>query len=169
MNKRTIASWATAMIFSISPVIAGSPLTPSEKATLIGVASIASPLLLASALITGVKGSMKQDPSPGNADESTSLKAKPLPPMRVVEKINHQGDGDEVVLTPLDERFGGERTVLRFPAMNGSPANSMDAGDVVTFIPAGEANGWWAKSEAGNNLAYVPTASTAKLSGTKVL
>lgn len=169
MNKRTIGSLATAMIFAVSPVIAGAPLTPSEKATLIGVVSIASPLLLTSALVTEVERSMKHDPSPGNAGESTSVKAKPLPPMRVAEKISHQGDGDEVVLKPLDARFGGERTVLRFPAMNGSPADSMDAGDVVTFTPAGEANGWWVKSEAGANLAYIPTASTSKLSGTKAL
>src|SRR5438132_513464 len=99
----------------------------------------------------------------------TLVTARRLPPMRITEKRKLKGDGDEVVLVPLNARFAGDKTVLRFPAMKDSPARSFNFGEVVTLVPAGDANGWWVRADGGKNLAYVPTSSTAQLTNSKAL
>lgn len=169
MNKCAIASLAAIMIVATSPATGGEAKTPSDKAGRIVVISIALPFVLGSAAVFVVNDSLKGDSSSGDPDKGGQVKAEPLPPMRVAAKKKIQAGGDEITLVHVDGFVGGEPTILRFPAVHGSPANLMSAGDVVTFTPAGEANGWWVKSEDGNNLAYVPTSSTAKLSGSKAL
>lgn len=169
MRKRALASLLAATIAATSPAFAGDSMSPSESASMIAAISIVAPFFLAGSAVTAATQSVKESPSLARPDKVRPVKAMPLPPMRVASKRKLDGDTDEVVLVPLNARSDTEQAVLRFPVMKNSPAESMTFGDVVTFMPASEANGWWVKSETGKNLAYVPTTSTAQLSGSRAL
>lgn len=169
MKIRALALLLASTFTAVSPALAGDAKSPSESASRIAAILIVAPFFLTASAVTGAVHSVKESPSLARPDRVQPVKATPLPPMRIASKGKFDGDTDEVALVPLDARSDGEQAVLRFPAMKNSPAESMTVGDIVTFIPAGEANGWWVKSETGKNMAYVPTTSTAQLSGSKVL
>jgi hypothetical protein len=158
-----------ALIACATPARAGENLNPSEQVVMVAVVSAAIPFLLASYGVQKVATAVKESPSMNRRVKSPLVKAQPLPTMRVAEVRKLEDAGDEVILVPLDAQFAGNKTVLQFPAMKDSPAGSFSFGQVVTLMPAGDANGWWVTTEGGQNIAYVPTTSTAQLAGSRAL